>query len=63
MTFPERVFSRNELLDKVQGYRFDGYDRTIDSHIKNLRKKIARRLPEREVIQTIYGVGYKLTDS
>ncbi|WP_319521307.1 response regulator [uncultured Desulfosarcina sp.] len=63
MTFPERVFSRNELLDKVQGYRFDGYDRTIDSHIKNLRKKIARCLPGREVIQTIYGVGYKLTGS
>jgi len=63
MTFPERVFSRNELLDKVQGYRFDGYDRTIDSHVKNLRKKIARCLPGKEVIQTIYGVGYKLTAS
>lgn len=57
---PDRVFSRNELLDKVQGYRFEGYDRTIDSHVKNLRKKIAERLPGRDFIQTIYGVGYKL---
>jgi two-component system response regulator BaeR len=61
MGAPERVFSRSELLDKVQGYRFEGYDRTIDSHVKNLRKKIAARLPGKEVIQTIYGVGYKLS--
>lgn len=58
---PARVFSRSELLDRVQGYRFEGYDRTIDSHIKNLRKKIAERLPDRDIIQTIYGVGYKLS--
>ncbi len=61
IAFPERVFSRGELLDKVQGYHFEGYDRTIDSHVKNLRKKIAERLPEKDVIQTIYGVGYKLS--
>jgi len=58
---PERVFSRGELLDRVQGYRFEGYDRTIDSHIKNLRKKISELLPGKDVIQTIYGVGYKLS--
>jgi len=57
---PGRVFSRAELLDRVQGYRFEGYDRTIDSHIKNLRKKIAEIATNREVIITIYGVGYKL---
>lgn len=57
---PDRIFSRNELINSVQGYEFDGYDRTIDSHIKNLRKKIARCLPEREIIATIYGVGYRL---
>ena len=61
MASPDRVFSRSELVDKIQGYRFEGYDRTIDSHVKNLRKKIAARLPEKEVIQTIYGVGYKLS--
>jgi len=57
---PERVFSRSELLDKVQGYQFEGYDRTIDSHIKNLRKKMAEIWSGKEIIQTIYGVGYKL---
>jgi two-component system response regulator BaeR len=61
MTSPERVFSRAELLDKVQGYRFEGYDRTIDSHVKNLRRKIADHLPDLDVIQTIYGVGYKFS--
>ena len=61
MRHPERVFSRSELLDKVQGYRFEGYDRTIDSHIKNLRKKIAQHLPNQDVIQTIYGVGYRFS--
>lgn len=58
---PGRVFSRGELLDRVQGYKFEGYDRTIDSHIKNLRKKIANILPDQEIIQTIYGVGYKFS--
>lgn len=59
MTHPARVFSRNELLNLVQGYDFEGYDRTIDTHIKNLRKKIAQQLPNVEVISTVYGVGYK----
>ncbi len=58
---PDRVFSRSELLDKVQGYRFEGYDRTVDSHIKNLRKKISESYPDRDIIQTIYGVGYRLS--
>jgi len=58
MTHPNRVFSRNELLNQVQGYDFEGYDRTIDTHIKNLRKKIAGKLPDREIIATVYGVGY-----
>jgi len=59
MRRPNCVFSRAALIDKVQGYSFDGYDRTIDSHIKNLRKKIAAALPEGNVIQAVYGVGYK----
>ena len=59
LTHPNRVFSRSELLDRVQGYQFEGYDRTIDSHVKNLRKKIAARLPDQEIISTVYGVGYK----
>jgi two-component system response regulator BaeR len=61
MSHPNRVFSRNELINVVQGYDFDGYDRTIDSHIKNLRKKIGKHLPGKDVISTIYGLGYKLS--
>lgn len=60
MQHPDRVFSRNDLLNRVQGYDFEGYDRTIDTHIKNLRKKIATALPGRTVIRSIYGVGYQL---
>jgi two-component system response regulator BaeR len=63
MAHPERVFSRSELLDKVQGYQYEGYDRTIDSHIKNLRKKIAERFPDKEIILTLYGVGYKFSQN
>ena len=58
---PNRVFSRSELINRVQGYDFEGYDRTIDSHIKNLRKKIAQKLPGQEIISTVYGIGYKFT--
>ncbi len=58
---PDRIFSRNELISVVQGYDFEGYDRTIDSHVKNLRKKIARYLPDREIISTVYGFGYKFS--
>lgn len=60
MRHPNRVFSRSELLEKVQGYQFEGYDRTIDTHVKNLRKKIAQELPSQEIIQSVYGIGYKL---
>lgn len=59
MSAPNRVFSRSELLDRVQGYQFEGYERTIDSHVKNLRKKIAARIPDQEIISTVYGVGYR----
>jgi two-component system response regulator BaeR len=63
ISHPNRVFSRNELLNQVQGYDFEGYDRTIDTHVKNLRKKIADKLPHKEVIATIYGVGYKFSSA
>lgn len=61
MAHPNRVFSRNDLVNLVQGYEFEGYDRTIDTHIKNLRKKIAVLLPDKEIITSIYGEGYKFT--
>jgi len=60
LSHPNRIFPRNELINVVQGYDYEGYERTIDSHIKNLRKKIAAYLPGQGVISTIYGVGYKL---
>ena len=57
---PNRVFPRGELSAQVQGYNYEGYDRTIDTHIKNLRKKVDAILPGREIIKTVYGLGYKL---
>ena len=63
MSQPNRVFSRSELINRVQGYDFEGYDRTIGSHIKNLRKKIAQKLPGQEIISTVYGIGYKFIAS
>lgn len=57
---PGKVFSRLQLVEKVQGYAFDGYERTMDSHIKNLRKKLNVSPEDQEYIKTIYGVGYKL---
>lgn len=62
MAHPGKVFTRAELLDRVQGYNFEGYERTIDSHIKNLRKKITKLLPEKTIIQSVYGIGYKLNE-
>lgn len=59
LSHPDRIFSRNELIGIVQGYDFEGYDRTIDSHVKNLRKKVAEHLPGKEMIGTVYGMGYK----
>ena len=59
MKHPNKVFPRSELINKVMGYDFEGYDRTVDSHIKNLRKKIAVVLPDQEIINTVYGIGYK----
>jgi two-component system response regulator BaeR len=63
MRQPNRVFSRSELINRVQGYDFEGYDRTIDTHIKNLRKKIALILPDQEIISTVYGVGYRFNEA
>jgi two-component system, OmpR family, response regulator BaeR len=61
LAHPNRVFSRSELVNLVQGYDFEGYDRTIDTHIKNLRKKVATMVPDRELVSTVYGVGYKFS--
>jgi DNA-binding response OmpR family regulator len=60
MSHPGQVFSRLQLIEKVQGYAFEGYERTVDSHIKNLRKKLGDSSGDPGYIKTIYGVGYKL---
>ena len=60
LAHPGQVFSRLQLIEKVQDYAFEGYERTVDSHIKNLRKKLGASPDEPHYIKTIYGVGYKL---
>ena len=57
---PGRVYSRYELINRVRGYEFDGYERTIDSHVKNLRRKIERDPHEPEVVLTVLSGGYRL---
>jgi DNA-binding response OmpR family regulator len=56
---PGRAFTRIELLDRVFGYDFEGFDRTVDVHVNNLRKKIESDPKQPTYIQTVYGVGYK----
>jgi DNA-binding response OmpR family regulator len=60
MGAPGRVFSRLDLLDVIQGVRYEGYERTIDTHIKNLRSKIEADPRKPQYIETVYGVGYRL---
>lgn len=55
---PGRTFSRDELVSKALGYQFDGYERSIDAHIKNLRQKIEQDSRQPEFIKTVYGIGY-----
>jgi DNA-binding response OmpR family regulator len=57
--YPGRVFSRMELVEKVLGYDYDGYERAIDSHIKNLRYKLGDNERTDKWIQTVHGVGYR----
>ena len=56
---PGRIYNRSKLMDQIYPDQRIVSDRTIDSHIKNLRKKITAALPEIELIQSVYGVGYK----
>ena len=56
---PRKVFSRSQLVSLAFGYDFDGYDRTVDTHIKNIRQKIEDNPKEPKYIITVYGVGYK----
>ena len=57
---PGRVYSRFELINRVRGYEFEGYERTIDSHVKNLRRKIEADPHEPAIVLTVLGGGYRL---
>lgn len=57
--YPGKVFTRNELILLALGDEFDGYDRVIDSHIKNIRQKIEDNPKEPVYVKTIHGIGYK----
>jgi two-component system alkaline phosphatase synthesis response regulator PhoP len=59
---PGRVFTRLQLLETVQGDAFEGYERTVDAHIKNLRIKFERNPKKPEYILTVFGVGYKFNE-
>lgn len=60
LSAPGRVFSRLELLDKLQGDTYEGYERTIDVHIRNLRTKIEPDPRNPRYVVTVYGIGYRL---
>ncbi len=59
---PGRVFSRAQLIEKALGYDFDGFDRTIDVHILNLRRKLESDPSHPSYIKTVYGAGYKFSE-
>jgi len=60
---PGRVFSRAKLIEKALGYDFEGFDRTIDVHILNLRQKLEPDPKHPEYIKTVYGAGYKIAEA
>jgi DNA-binding response OmpR family regulator len=59
MTHGAKIFTRDEIIDKIKGDDFDGFDRTIDAQIKNIRKKIGDDIKNARYIQTVYGLGYR----
>jgi DNA-binding response OmpR family regulator len=59
-TVPGRVYSRFELINRVRGYEFEGYERTVDSHVKNLRRKVEDDPGNPRIVQTVLGGGYRL---
>ena len=58
---PERTFSREQIIDRVFGFDFQGFDRTVDAHVANIRRKL-RPLDGPDHIQTVYGVGYRFSN-
>ena len=60
---PGRPFSREQIIENVFGYDFDGFDRTVDVHVANLRRKIEPNGKKPRYIQTVHGVGYRFGDA
>ena len=60
---PQRVFTRDEIIDRVFGYDFDGFDRTVDAHVSNLRRKLKTNGDRSSYISTVYGVGYRFDNA
>jgi len=60
---PDQVFSRSQLLDGVWGYNHNGYEHTVNSHINRLRNKLEENCADPQIIQTVWGVGYKLNSA
>ena len=54
------MYSRFELINRVQGYDYEGYERTMDAHVKNLRRKIEPDPSSPRYVETVHGVGYRL---
>jgi two-component system alkaline phosphatase synthesis response regulator PhoP len=59
---PGRIFTRLQLLDAIHGVAFESYERAIDAHVKNIRRKIEKEPRQPSYILTVYGVGYKFAD-
>ncbi len=59
---PGQIFSRAQLLDRLHGVAFEGFERSIDAHIKNLRRKLEPNPAEPRYVLTVYGMGYKFND-
>ena len=59
---PGQTFSRAQLLDRLHGVAYDGYDRSVDAHVKNLRRKLEPDLSEPRYVLTVYGIGYRFSD-
>lgn len=62
MENPGRVFTRMDLLESLQDHAFEGYERTIDVHIKNIRKAIENEPSKPQFIRTVWGIGYKMSE-
>ena len=63
ITEPNRTFTREQIIDRVFGFDFDGFDRTVDAHVANLRRKLEADGGEDRYVHTIYGVGYRFGDA